>query len=153
VVGVVRDRVPRARLFEERIAERIAIVHGAVEDQATLERALNEYEVEAVFHLAAQTIVGIANRNPVSTFESNIKGTWSVLEAARRVPTVRRIVVASSDKAYGEQEELPYDEATPLAGVHPYDVSKSCADLISAAYAKTYRSPVCVTRCGNFYGG
>jgi CDP-glucose 4,6-dehydratase len=153
VVSLVRDSVPRSRLYAEGIASKVATVHGGVEDTATVERALNEYEVETVFHLAAQTIVGTANRSPLSTFETNIKGTWSVLEAARRVSTVKRILVASSDKAYGEQAQLPYDEDTPLAGKHPYDVSKSCADLIAATYAKTYRSPVCVTRCGNFYGG
>jgi CDP-glucose 4,6-dehydratase len=96
--------------------------------------------------------VGIANRNPLSTFESNIKGTWCVLEASRRVPTVRRIVVASSDKAYGTQEKLPYDENAPLKGDHPYDVSKSCTDLLSLMYYNTYKLPVCITRCGNFYG-
>jgi CDP-glucose 4,6-dehydratase len=153
VIGLVRDGVPRSRLFAEKIASKVTTVQGGVEDLALIERTLNEYEVETVFHLAAQTIVGTANRSPVSTFETNIQGTWSVLEAARRVSTVKRILVASSDKAYGEQQQLPYDESTPLAGKHPYDVSKSCADLIAATYAKTYKSPVCVTRCGNFYGG
>jgi CDP-glucose 4,6-dehydratase len=103
--------------------------------------------------LAAQTIVGIANRNPVSTFETNIAGTWSLLEACRRSPAVKQIVIASSDKAYGENRELPYTEETPLEGRHPYDVSKSCADLIAQAYAKTYGLPVAIARCGNFYGG
>jgi CDP-glucose 4,6-dehydratase len=106
-----------------------------------------------VFHLAAQTIVGVANRNPVSTFESNIGGTWSLLEACRRSPKLGAVVVASSDKAYGDQEQLPYDEETPLEGRHPYDVSKSCADLIARSYAVTYDLPVAITRCGNFYGG
>jgi CDP-glucose 4,6-dehydratase len=128
-------------------------VRGDVVDQPLLERALGEYEVETVIHLAAQTIVGIANRNPVSTLESNIRGTWSLLEACRRSPKVKQIVVASSDKAYGDQEKLPYDEQTPLEGRHPYDVSKSCGDLISTMYAKTFDLPVCITRCGNFYGG
>ena len=104
-------------------------------------------------HLAAQTIVGIANRNPVSTFESNIQGTWALLEACRRSPAVKQIVAASSDKAYGDQDHLPYDETTPLQGQHPYDVSKSCADLIAHSYAVTYQLPVAITRCGNFYGG
>ncbi|MGA8029534.1 MAG: GDP-mannose 4,6-dehydratase, partial [Bryobacteraceae bacterium] len=112
-----------------------------------------EYEINTVFHLAAQTIVGIANRNPISTFESNIAGTWNVLEACRRSTTVKAIVVASSDKAYGDQEALPYSEDTPLEGRHPYDVSKSCADLITQAYGATYGFPVAITRCGNFYGG
>jgi CDP-glucose 4,6-dehydratase len=114
---------------------------------------MDEYEIDTVFHLAAQTIVTIANRNPISTFESNIKGTWNVLEACRRAPLVKRIIVASSDKAYGDQEKLPYDEDTPLEGKHPYDVSKSCTDLLCKAYFETYKLPVCVTRCGNFYGG
>jgi len=106
-----------------------------------------------VLHLAAQTIVPIANRNPVSTFESNVGGTWSLLEACRRSPAVKQIVIASSDKAYGEQERLPYDETMPLAGRHPYDASKSSADLIAQSYASTYGLPVAITRCGNFYGG
>ncbi len=151
-VGLVRDLVPKSNLIQEGVYDRINIVRGCVEDFFTVERALNEYEIDTVFHLAAQTIVGIANRNPLSTFESNVKGTWCVLEACRRVPTVKRIVVASSDKAYGEQEELPYDETSPLKGSHPYDVSKSCADLIAYAYYNTYKLPVCITRCGNFYG-
>src|SRR5204863_4575758 len=122
-------------------------------DQALLERTLGEYEIDTVFHLAAQTIVGIANNNPISTFETNIAGTWALLEACRRSPTVSRILLASSDKAYGDQDELPYNEDTPLEGRHPYDVSKSCADLIAKSYAITFGLPVVVTRCGNFYGG
>ncbi len=122
-------------------------------DQELQERALGEYEIDTVFHLAAQTIVGIANRNPVSTFEANIRGTWALLEACRRSPSVKQIVIASSDKAYGDHEKLPYAETAPLEGRHPYDVSKSCADLISQAYAVSYASPVVITRCGNFYGG
>jgi CDP-glucose 4,6-dehydratase len=106
-----------------------------------------------VLHLAAQTIVPIANRNPVSTFESNVAGTWTLLEACRRSPTVRQIVVASSDKSYGDQEHLPYVETMPLVGRHPYDVSKSAGDLIAQSYASTYGLPVAITRCGNFYGG
>src|SRR5262249_55837429 len=112
-----------------------------------------EYEIDTVLHLAAQAIVGVANRNPISTFESNIAGTWSVLEACRRSPRVKQIVTASSDKAYGTCDTLPYTEDTPLAGCHPYDVSKSCADLIARWYATTYNLPVAITRCGNFYGG
>ena len=153
VTGLVRDIVPRSRVYQESFDKKINVVRGAIEDLPTLERALAEYEVDTVFHLAAQTIVGVANSEPLGTFEANIKGTWNVLEACRRVGKVSRIVVASSDKAYGDQEILPYDEETPLHGEHPYDVSKSCADLISLAYYKSYRLPVCVTRCGNFYGG
>ncbi|MGV3615619.1 MAG: NAD-dependent epimerase/dehydratase family protein [Fimbriimonas sp.] len=153
VVCLVRDWVPDSLLFEEGLDKRVRIVRGEVQDQAAMERILGEHEVDTVFHLAAQTIVGIANRNPVSTFESNIQGTWSLLEACRRSPLVRQIVVASSDKAYGAQTVLPYTEDTPLQGKHPYDVSKSCADLIAQSYAHSFGLPVCVTRCGNLYGG
>ena len=118
-----------------------------------MERIINEYEVDTVFHLAAQTIVGIANSNPLSTFETNIKGTWNMLEACRRNSSGTKVVVASSDKAYGWHEVLPYTEKTFLNGSHPYDVSKSCADLLALTYYNTYKLPVCITRCGNFYGG
>ncbi|MHA2344793.1 MAG: GDP-mannose 4,6-dehydratase [Candidatus Hodarchaeales archaeon] len=153
VTCLVRDWVPRSILLQENTINKINLVRGKVEDFYTLERSLNEFEVETVFHLAAQTIVETANRNPRSTFETNIKGTWNLLEACKRVSTVKQIVVASSDKAYGEQEKLPYDESTPLEGTHPYDVSKSCADLIAQSYNVTYGLPVSITRCGNFYGG
>jgi CDP-glucose 4,6-dehydratase len=153
VVCLVRDRVPQSELVRSRTIECVKVVSGDIRDRDVVERTIGEYEVDTVFHLAAQTIVGIANRNPISTFESNIAGTWNVLEACRRCPTVKSIVVASSDKAYGDQEILPYSEETPLEGRHPYDVSKSCADLIAQAYGKTYSLPVAVTRCGNFYGG
>lgn len=152
VVCLVRDRVARSNLYRMGLDKQVDIVRGSVEDYDLLERTLGEYEVETVMHLAAQTIVGIANRNPLSTFESNIKGTWCLLEACRRSPKVAQIVVASSDKAYGDQEELPYSEATPLQGTHPYDVSKSCADLLCRTYFESFATPVCVTRCGNFYG-
>jgi CDP-glucose 4,6-dehydratase len=153
VVCLVRDWVPESELVNSRLIEQVKVVRGDVRDQALLERVLGEYEIDTVIHLAAQTIVGIANRNPISTFETNIQGTWALLEACRRSPAVKQIVVASSDKAYGDQDRLPYDENTPLQGQHPYDVSKSCADLIAAAYTKTYDLPVAITRCGNFYGG
>lgn len=153
VVCLVRDWVPQSELVRGGTIERVKVVRGEVQDQALLERTLGEYEIATVFHLAAQTIVGVANQNPVGTFVSNIGGTWSVLEASRRSPGVKQIVVASSDKAYGDQPVLPYDETTPLQGRHPYDVSKSCADLIAASYAHSYKLPVCITRCGNFYGG
>jgi CDP-glucose 4,6-dehydratase len=153
VVCVVRDRVPQCELTRSGLAARVTLVDGDVTDQALLERVLGEYEIDTVLHLAAQTIVGVANRNPVSTFRSNIAGTWCLLEAARRSPAVRAVVLASSDKAYGEQERQPQDESMPLQGRHPYDVSKSCADLIGQAYAATYDAPVAITRCGNFYGG
>jgi len=153
VVCLVRDWVPGCELVRGRLVEQTVVVRADVRDQAALERALGEYEIDTVIHLAAQTIVGIANRNPVSTFEANVQGTWALLEACRRSPRVKQIVVASSDKAYGDQEKLPYDETTPLEGRHPYDVSKSCADLIAQAYATTYGLPLAITRCGNFYGG
>ncbi len=153
VVCLVRDWVPQSELVRARAIDRVKVVRGDICDRDAMERTLGEYEIDTVFHLAAQTIVGIANRNPVSTLESNIAGTWNVLEACRRSPRVQSIVVASSDKAYGDQEELPYREDAPLQGRHPYDVSKSCADLIAQMYAKTYALPVAVTRCGNFYGG
>ena len=153
VVCLVRDSVPQSELHRSGLGDRVKLVRGDCCDQALMERALGEYEINTVFHLAAQTIVGIANRNPVSTFEANIQGTWSVLEACRRSPAVKQVVLASSDKAYGDQEHLPYDEDTPLQGRHPYDVSKSCADLIAHTYAVSYGLPVAITRCGNFYGG
>jgi CDP-glucose 4,6-dehydratase len=153
IVCLVRDQVPNSELYRSRLVDRVRIVAGDLCDQALVERALGEYEIDTVFHLAAQTIVTIANRNPVSTFESNIRGTWNLLEAARRSPRVQQIVVASSDKAYGDQEILPYNENTPLQGRHPYDVSKSCADLIAHTYAHTYGLRVGITRCGNFFGG
>ncbi len=152
VVGLVRDSVPRSLLAREGILQKINVVHGSLEDYVLLERALNEYEIEVVFHLAAQTIVGTANRSPLSTFEANIKGTWQLLEACRRVPTVKRVLFASSDKAYGDHEVLPYQEDAPLIGRHPYDVSKSCSDLIAQSYHHTYGMNVCITRCGNLYG-
>ena len=153
VVCLVRDWVPQSELVHSGMLGKVISMRGDVRDQALLERVLGEYEVDTVIHLAAQTIVPIANRNPVSTFETNIGGTWALLEACRRSPTVKQIVLASSDKAYGDQERLPYDEETPLQGRHPYDVSKSCADLIAQSYAITYGLPVAITRCGNFYGG
>lgn len=153
VVCLVRDWVPQSELVRTGTLENVNVVRGDVRNQSVLERAIGEYEVDTVIHLAAQTIVGIANRNPISTFESNIQGTWALLEACRRSPLVRQIVVASSDKAYGDQDELPYTEDAPLQGRNPYDVSKSASDLIAQTYASAYGLPVAITRCGNFYGG
>jgi CDP-glucose 4,6-dehydratase len=153
VVCLVRDWLPKCELVRSGLIERVKIVRGDVRDQELLERTLGEYEIDTVIHLAAQTIVGVANRNPVSTFDTNIRGTWALLEACRRSPSVKQIVIASSDKAYGDQTQLPYAEDAPLKGRHPYDVSKSCADLIAQAYAHSYQLPVAITRCGNFYGG
>jgi CDP-glucose 4,6-dehydratase len=153
VVCLVRDWVPQSEMVRFKLIDKVKVVRGDIRDRETLERALGEYEIDTVIHLAAQTIVTIANRNPVSTFETNIAGTWNLMEACRRSPKVKQIVVASSDKAYGDQEVLPYDENTPLQGQHPYDVSKSAADLIAHTYAVSYNLPVVITRCGNFYGG
>ena len=153
VVCILRDWVPQSELMRTGLLEKIRVVRGDILDRDLIQRTLGEYEVDTVFHLAAQTIVGIANRNPISTFESNIAGTWNVLESCRRAPTVKAVVLASSDKAYGDQTALPYSEETPLEGRHPYDVSKSCADLIAQTYGVTYKMPVAITRCGNFYGG
>ncbi len=153
VVCLVRDHVPQSVLLSDKLINKVKVVHGDLCDQPLIERALGEYETHTVIHLAAQTIVGVANRNPISTFESNVRGTWVLLEAVRRSPLVKSVVLASSDKAYGDQPTVPYHEAMPLQGAHPYDVSKSCADLIGATYTNTYQTPVAITRCGNFYGG
>lgn len=153
LVALVRDRVSQSNFYLLGLDRKVSIVNGDVTDLALLERILNEYEIETVFHLAAQAIVVTANRSPVSTFESNIRGTWSILEASRRSPWVKRIVVASSDKAYGEHTELPYDEGMSLRPTNFYDVSKASAELISQAYFKSYRLPVAIARCGNLYGG
>jgi CDP-glucose 4,6-dehydratase len=153
VVGLIRDQVAGSELVRSGYLQQIDVVHGCVENQPLLERILAEYEIQTVIHLAAQTIVGIANRSPLSTFETNIKGTWCLLEAARRCGMNPQLVIASSDKAYGEQKALPYMEEAPLQGRHPYDASKSCADILALTYHHTYRMPVCVTRCGNFFGG
>jgi CDP-glucose 4,6-dehydratase len=151
-VCLVRDWVPQSELVRGGMLEQVKVVRGDVRDGSLLERALGEDEVDTVCHLAAQTLVPVANRNPVSTLETNIGGTWALLEACRRSPTVRQIVVASSDKAYGAHDALPYTEDAPLQGRHPYDASKSCADLIAQAYAATFGLPVAVTRCGNLFG-
>jgi len=153
IIGLVRDHVPRSRIYREGLIDKINIVSGNLEEHYVIDRVLNEYEIEIVFHLAAQSIVPIANNNPLSTFESNIKGTWVLLEACRRNKQVNKIIVASSDKAYGEHKILPYTEDMPLIGKNPYDVSKSCVDLITQMYFHHYGLPVCVTRCGNLFGG
>jgi CDP-glucose 4,6-dehydratase len=154
VTCLIRDWVPGSRLIEEGVAARSNVVRGELEDHALLVRALNEYEIDSVFHLGAQTIVGTASRSALSTFESNIRGTWNLLEACRACSRlVERVVIASSDKAYGSHAVLPYTEETSLEGRFPYDVSKSCADLIATSYFHTYGTPVAITRCGNLFGG
>lgn len=153
VVCLVRDWVPQSELVRDGAMQRCRVVRGDLCDLELMERVLAEYEIQTVFNLAAQTIVIIANSSPISTFEANVRGTWVLLEACRRVPFVKQIVTASSDKAYGDQPVLPYNEDMPLQGTHPYDVSKSCADLIAHSFAHTYGLPVAITRCGNFFGG
>ncbi len=156
VVALVRDVTPRSLFFASgeswQLDRRVIQVRGEVENLALLTRVMVEHEIEVAFHLAAQTIVGCANQSPIGTFKANIEGTWNLLEAARQYPKLRLVVIASSDKAYGNLHGMAYDETFPLRGEHPYDVSKSCADLISQSYAKTYRLPVVVTRCGNLFG-
>jgi CDP-glucose 4,6-dehydratase len=152
IVGLVRDRAAFSPLQNLGVAEKMTLVFGDIRDQSLIERILNNYEIQTVFHLAAQAIVGAANRNPVETFDSNIKGTWTILEAARRTPDSPQVLMASSDKAYGAHDHLPYTEEAPLQGRHPYDVSKSCADLIAQSYAHTYRLPIAIARCGNLFG-
>jgi len=154
VVALVRDYDPQSELVRSGSIRQVHVVNGVLEDYAALERAVNEHEIETVFHLGAQTIVGVALRSPFATFEANIRGTYNLLEACRvHSNLVKRIVIASSDKAYGDTDILPYIEEMPPLGRHPYDVSKSCADLLARAYHETYELPVAVTRCGNIYGG
>lgn len=154
VICLVRDWVPQSRFVARKLPGEAVLVRGELEDLDLLRRAVNEYEVDTIFHLGAQTIVGTAVRSALSTFESNIRGTWNLMEACRSCGALlERIVVASSDKAYGPHAKLPYSEDAPLQGIYPYDVSKSCADLIALSYFHTYGAPVCVTRCGNLFGG
>jgi CDP-glucose 4,6-dehydratase len=152
VVSIVRDGNPSRLAFDDQRRQPV-FVAGRLEDYAIIERALNEYEVDTCLHVAAQAIVGVANRSPLSTFESNLKGTWNVLEACRQSKLVERVVVASSDKAYGVQADLPYTEDAPLQGLFPYDASKACTDILARSYAVTFGLPVAVTRCANIYGG
>ncbi len=156
VVGLYLDRPAESYLQIEGLDTRITLVHGDVTAARDCRRAINDYSCSIVFHIAAQAIVGVANRSPADTFETNIGGTWNVLEAARTVnensDLVRAVVTASSDKAYGDQQDLPYSEDSPLLGLFPYDASKACADLISRTYHNTYGLPVSVTRCGNLFG-
>lgn len=154
VVALVRDWDPQSELLRSGDIHRCVVVSGQLEDYGTLERAISEHEPDTVFHLGAQAIVGTALRSPLLTFESNIRGTYNLLEACRiHQGLVRRVVIASSDKAYGEAEVLPYTEDMPAQGRHPYDVSKSCADLLAHTYAQTYGLNIAVARCGNIYGG
>ena len=154
VTALVLDADLRSELYRSGDVNRVSVVNGNLEDFAALERAVNDREVDTVFHLGAQAIVGVAHRSPLPTFETNVRGTWNLLEACRRHrDLVERIVIASSDKAYGRRRQLPYTEDMPLAGQHPYEVSKSVADLIAQSYHHTYGLPVGIARCGNVYGG
>lgn len=154
VIALVRDTDPQSELYRSGDIYQVSVVSGALEDFWALERAISEHETDTVFHLAAQSLVGVAQRFPLSTFESNIRGTYHLLEACRlHRDRVQCVVIASSDKAYGEQPNLPYTEDMPLQGRHPYEVSKSCADLIAQMYYHTYGLPVAISRCGNVYGG
>lgn len=153
IVCLVRDSTPKSRFYTEKMGEKVTVIRGDLRDQELLDRVLNEYEINTVFHLAAQTIVGHANNRPTETLDVNIRGTWALLEAARmNSKNLRGILIASSDKAYGNLKGDKYDESFPLAGEHPYDVSKSCMDLICQMYAKTYGMNLGITRCGNFFG-
>ena len=154
VVALIHDSDPQTELFRTGTINQVAVVNGCLEDYAIQERTINEHEIDTVFHLGAQPIVSTALRNPLPTFEANIRGTWNLLEACRvHKELVRHIVVASSDKAYGTADQLPYTEEMPVNGKHPYDVSKSCTDLLAMSYAHTYDLPIAVARCGNIYGG
>jgi CDP-glucose 4,6-dehydratase len=158
IVALVRDWVPKAKKLGAWLGDsgNVATVRGELEDYDCIARTLAEYETEYIFHLGAQTIVNVGNRSPLTTFKANIEGTWNLLEAARVLnsysPDIKGICVASSDKAYGTSAILPYTEDMPLKGEHPYDVSKSCTDLIGQSYASSYRLPVCIARMGNIYG-
>ncbi|MFH1133770.1 MAG: GDP-mannose 4,6-dehydratase [Nanoarchaeota archaeon] len=148
-----RDHPQFSELFLSGAAAKVNVARGQLESYYDIERVLNEYEIQFCFHLGAQAIVTTANRSPMSTFKSNVEGTWNVLEAARHHSLIQGVIVASSDKAYGSHDKLPYSEDAALQADHPYDVSKSCADLIAQSYHRTYGLPVGITRCGNFYGG
>ncbi len=152
VIILVRDQNPLGKLYHSSTFQNITVVHGDLSDIARLSRILAEYDISTVFHLAAQTLVGVALKDPIGTLESNVRGTWNLLEAAR-LTTQPVVITASSDKAYGESADLPYVESHPLKGKYPYDVSKSCSDLISTMYASTYDLRVGITRCGNLFGG
>jgi CDP-glucose 4,6-dehydratase len=154
VVALVRDWNPHSELIRSGDINRVNVINGSLEDYAALDRAINKHEVDTVFHLGAQTIVGTALRSPYQTFEANIRGTYNLLEVCRlQSSMVKSIVIASSDKAYGDVEVLPYNEEMPMNGRHPYDVSKSCTDLLAATYSHTYGMPITIARCGNIYGG
>ncbi len=153
IIILLRDWVSNSMVLSPSEINKITIVNGDLSDPKQLERILCEYEIKNIIHLAAQTVIPIANENPLSTFESNVRGTWNLLEACRNVKGIESIVIASSDKAYGQSLKLPYKEDSPLRAIYPYDVSKACAEMVGVSYAKTFDLPIAITRCGNFYGG
>jgi CDP-glucose 4,6-dehydratase len=152
IVALIRDQAPKCMLVREGLIGRIATISGDLECLPTMQRAIAEYSPHAVFHLAAQPLVQVAKRDPVGTLRANVMGTWNVMEACRLAGT-SSVVVASSDKAYGASENLPYRETHPLQGRYPYDVSKSCTDLVAQMYAATYGVKTAIARCGNLFGG
>lgn len=154
VTCLILDLDPQSELVRSGCINRVSVVTGNLANPTSVKRAVFQNECSTIFHLGAQTIVGTALLDPIQTFESNIQGTWNILETARiSHGLVTKVLIASSDKAYGSVETLPYDESMPLNGTAPYDASKSCADLLSTTYAKTYGVPLVVARCGNIYGG
>ena len=153
VTVILRDRTSLSNFQLLGLAEQVSTVRGTITDYPTAERALNEYEIDTCFHLAAQALVPVANRSPLSTFESNIRGSWTVLEACRRSKLIERVVIASSDKAYGSQPRLPYTEDMPLLGATPYDASKACTEMLARSYDRTFGLPLAIARCANIYGG
>ena len=153
VISIVRDQVPESPFFFTGLSKMVKVINGDIIDFNLVNRVFNEYEIDSCFHLAAQPIVTIANRSPIPTFETNIKGTWNILEVGRTCGTLERMVIASTDKVYGEPIKLPIEEDHPLLAIYPYDASKSCLDILSRTYAKTYGLPIGVTRCCNIYGG
>jgi CDP-glucose 4,6-dehydratase len=153
VSGLVRGAAAARPLYADGLADRVSTVTGSIGDLTLLCDALAEHDVEVVFHLAAQAITSAARRDPIGTLDTNIRGTWNVLEASRRSGSVKAFVLASSVKVYGAQPSLPFSEDAPLNGCQPYDASKIGAELISSTYHRAYELPVVITRCGNLYGG
>ena len=153
VFGLIWEVDPDAHFYRAGLSDRITCVPGDIRDVPLLTKTLADGNIDTVFHLAAQAIVTKAKLSPLETYETNTMGTWALLEAARSARSLQRIVVASTDKVYGDRDELPYLESSPLCATNPYDVSKAAADLIARSYAKTYHLPLAVVRCGNIYGG
>ena len=150
---LIFEKNPGGVFEEERLADKVHIIMGDIRDLKLIQKILKKNKIDTVFHLAAQAVVNEALENPLQTLETNVGGTWNILEACRNLKTVKRIIVASSDKAYGHYKVLPYKEHShPLKGIYPYEVSKTCADLIAQSYWKTFNLPVCITRCTNLYG-